>query len=68
MADDARPGFRQSRDVRWVHQEDSEGCALAVIAMLVGESYATVKANVDAWSDEPHDWSKNGTSHYTIDR
>jgi hypothetical protein len=54
--------------VGWVGQEDAEGCALAVIAMLIGETYGFAKSYVDSWSDEPHDWGKNGTSHYTIDR
>lgn len=58
------PGWRG----RWVGQEDAEGCALAVLAMLTGEIYADVKAEVDGWSDEPHDWATSGTSHHTLDR
>jgi hypothetical protein len=58
----------ESGRVEWVRQEDANGCALAVIAMIAGHSYAAVKAVVDSWSDEPHDWDKSGTSHYTLDR
>lgn len=60
----------QGQRVRWVGQEDAEGCALAVLAMLSGETYADVKAEVDGWFDKaaPQDWATNGTSHYTLDR
>lgn len=53
--------------VRWVRQEDAEGCALAVLAMLTGETYADVKAAVDG-VEGPRDWEEHGCTHHTIDR
>lgn len=61
----------------WVRQEDKEGCGLAVLAMLTGQSYADVKAEVGSLEAQPmegrpipdeRDWSKQGCTHYLLDR
>lgn len=54
--------------VRWVRQEHANGCSLAVLAMLTKDTYANVLATVDSWKGEPHDWEKDGTTFYTLDR
>lgn len=54
--------------VRWVRQEDAEGCALAILAMLTGRSYGEIKDTVNGWSEKGQDWSRSGTSFYTVDR
>lgn len=52
----------------WVEQQDAHGCALATLAMICGHTYEQVKATVDSWSERGHDWAKDGTTHYTLDR
>jgi hypothetical protein len=56
--------------LRWVRQEDPEGCALAVLAMLTGDSYAEVKAEIEGQDFHGHngDWSTRGLTHISIDR
>lgn len=57
--------------IRWVRQEDANGCALAVLAMLTGETYDAVKAEVATYAEyagHDGDWGKHGTTHYTLDR
>jgi hypothetical protein len=56
--------------LRWVRQEDAQGCGIAVLAMLTGESYAAVKAEIDSQDGHGHngDWSENGVTHITLDR
>lgn len=60
----------ERRGVKWVRQEDAEGCGVAVLAMLTGEPYAAVRARIDAEDFHGHsgDWSTNGITHITLDR
>jgi hypothetical protein len=56
--------------ITWVGQEDSNGCALAVLSMLTGTSYLEVKKEIDSQDGHGHDgdWNKKGVTHITIDR
>jgi hypothetical protein len=47
--------------VRWVQQEDSHGCGIAALAMLIGATYQDVKVDVLPAFDE------HGISHFECD-
>ena len=58
----------------WVAQEDAEGCALATLAMICGQTYAEVKAAVTSdtvesgrWHKPDQDWDVEGATFYTLD-
>lgn len=53
-----------------VAQDDSEGCAVAVIATLTGRTYADVREQIDRepWHGHNGDWTADGVSHITVDR
>lgn len=51
-----------------VAQADAMGCGIAVLAMLTGHSYADVQATLDRWSGREQDWSREGCTHYWLDR
>jgi hypothetical protein len=56
---------------RHVSQADAEGCGIATLAMIVGDTYEAVKAHVDATEliaqGRQRDWKKEGCTHYTLD-
>jgi len=62
--------MKLSAPMRWVQQEDAEGCGLAVLAMLTDKTYAEVKAEIDSQDGHGHngDWSQHGITHITLDR
>src|SRR5438552_3918548 len=53
-----RPAARAARSpvgsramsIRWVRQEDPQGCSIACLAMLTGRTYAEVKAQCPNWN------------------
>lgn len=45
----------QSQVIQWVRQQDSQGCVLAVLAMITGKSYAEVKTGFRL-----RDWNAEG--------
>lgn len=58
--------------VQWVSQADAEGCGIATLAMIVGDTYEAVKAHLDSTDHDangkPRDWTTGGCTHYTLDR
>ncbi len=56
----------------WVQQEDAQGCGVAALAMLTGQTYAAVKAEMDAdpWVSEggERDWATHGLTAHVLDR
>lgn len=72
IAADQRTGLAEScaQDVQWVRQEDAEGCAVAVIAMLTGLPYTAVREQIDTEEGHGHrgDWATSGVTHITVDR
>ncbi len=59
-------------DLRWIGQEDAQGCGAAVLAMLTGQTYAAVKADMDAdpWVCEggERNWAAHGLTSHVLDR
>lgn len=70
LLDDPEAPASYPETVRWVHQEDPQGCALAVLAMLTGNTYEQVKATVEGEDFHGHngDWATRGLTHISIDR
>lgn len=56
--------------LHWVGQEDPEGCGVAVLAMLTDDSYAKVRAIIDAdeWVGHSGDWRKGGVAQPVLER
>lgn len=61
--------------LRWVGQDDPEGCGVAVLSMLTGEPYVTVRAAIEARPFYKHggDWREHGVNgiimeHYLAER
>lgn len=57
------------RQIRWVRQEDAEGCAIATLAMLLDRGYADVKAEIEAGPEHgsSKDWTSSGVTYYTVE-
>lgn len=53
--------------VHWVAQEDSRGCTLAALAMVMGRTYADVKAEILAEHPE-RDFSERGINYMDGDQ
>jgi len=51
------PDFDDPIKAQWVRQEDPMGCWVASMAMVVGKTYAEVKAETgDTWKRGGHNW------------
>lgn len=62
---------RDITPIRWVRQEHAKGCSLAVLAMITGESYDTIRAEVDQHRNSTGhsgDWDTSGIGHMDVDR
>lgn len=56
--------------MNWVRQEDAEGCGVAVLAMLTGQTYAAVRDELEAdeWVNHGGDWRTNGVTQIVLER
>lgn len=56
--------------MRHVFQKHANGCGVATLAMLTGESYDSLLAEIDSQEGHGHngDWDANGITHITLDR
>lgn len=53
--------------IRWVRQEDPWGCTVAALAMILGEPYADLKAEVQAIAPD-RDFVSRGISYLDADQ
>ncbi len=54
--------------ISWVKQEDAHGCGLAVLAMLTGKTYESVKSDfVKLTKRPPESFGERGINHIQLD-